>query len=871
MSIREILVMHHSHTDLGYTHPQPVVWELHRRYIDHAIDLCEQTAEWDEPSQVRWTCEVTATLMSWLDSAPAKQVDRFANLVAGQRIGIGAMLHTITPLLNADQCVRSLAPIGVLRERFDAQITMAINHDVNGVPWLFVDLLSEIGVNHLLVGINDHFGGSPLRRQQVFDWASPEGKSLRVLNADHYHSFDRWLEPHLGSTDRMAEGWARYRDILAARGYIYDFVLMSATHHDLPDNNPPSRITADAVRRWNAEGRHPVIRYVTPEQLIERIDRIPSGLVESYCCDWPDYWNFGCASSARETRINQRSKNRLRTAEWLHALVPGEDEGLDLKKRLAWSGIQMYDEHTWGSWASIWNETTDDVAAGNNHTAGFAYEGRAWSGWVIREVLEQLFENPPIAQDAAGMVLINPGPNKRTVILDLPSRFANMRWEHHKGRVQNLEVANPNFEDGDLTPAGPYSVGSYSMRFVPLSDLKLDTSPPNGCSASEGRIESPGYLLTFDPEGGGVLSIFDKVMRREIVDVDSPWRMFSYINESVDPSRHAGHKRYQDRDAFFDSDFEKMQVQMKPGWIPEWPARRRDAGSADVTLARVTPVGAELELRWAHVSGGRDLAIQVTLPADRHCIDLKMSMRKEDNPRAESAYIAFPLALDGWGCHYDVAGRPVALDDEQLPGAVRDYQTVGRWVAVHNESFSVTLACPDAPMVQVGGFHFGKTQKSIPRENNCLLLAWPMNNYWDTNFPATQPGYQSFRYSLTTNKVFAVDFAARFAEAACFPIEWHPVVRAPDWINRPLINIDSNAVTVQSVKRSSRSDSVIVQIDNPTDRAQTPEISLPLFCPLSADIVNALEESCEQLHVEDCKIKVKIPARSMRQVRFTFS
>ncbi|MCX6877187.1 MAG: hypothetical protein NTW21_25765 [Verrucomicrobia bacterium] len=826
--IREILLLHHTHTDIGFTHSQPLVWELHNQFIDRALDLCEETSGWPEPSRTRWTCEVTATLLHWLDAAPEGQIRRFRQLVAAGLLDAGAMFCNLTPLYNAEQLVRSLYPVKRLREQLGLRLDTAINHDVNGLPWPLVGLLRDSGVETLVMGINPHFGGFPLRRPLLFNWVGPDGRTIRVFNGEHYASFERWLEPQFGSTQRMAAGLARYLQTLTRQNYPHDFILLSATHTDFVDNNPPNPHTARMVRQWNDEGRQPVIRFVTPEHLTARLRQVPAEMIEHHAGDWPDFWNFGCAAAATETRINRRTKMRLNTAGMLAALTGCRVAGHGTRSNRAWQGVQIYDEHTWGSWASTWNCEVDEVPAQCNFKANQAYDARCWTGWLLREQLEQLAGNPTEGGAAEGILLVNPGPEKRLVMLTVPTRLVTGQWCHHPGRVHNLEVPAAWLTDDEEREIGPYQVAAYSTRFVPAADLRALPVSDSSCHVGVGVIESGFYRLEFDPAGGCISRLYDKRHAREVLDAASPWDFFGFVQETVDPQQHHGKAKYHGRDALFDTDFAKLSLDMQSGWKPDWPALRRKPGRPDGIECMLTCLGPQLVLRWAEAPGAKELKMTVILAADRPAVLLDVSFHKDSDRWAESTYLTFPLRLKPWQAWYDVAGQTVALDNEQLPGTVRDYATVGTWVAAADDGLCVTLACPDAPMVQLGGFHFGQSLTSVPRADHCLLLGWPLNNYWDTNFPASQPGFKWFRYELTSARCFDAAAAMRFGQAAATPVEYHPVLSRAAITDGPLLEMDNAAVLLTSLRRTRDGAGWFVHLGNPTGRAQSVRLKLPL-------------------------------------------
>lgn len=150
---------------------------------------------------------------------------RLQALVRNGQIGFGAMwAHWMLPLPR-ELFAESLKPVRMLRERFGAAVSVAIQHDVNGIPWSAVDILNDAGIPHLLMGINIHMGGFPLQRPMVFRWAGPGERTLLVFSGEHYNTFSREAglrEPDMGRLEQGLTTYFERLERLAARLRVSD-------------------------------------------------------------------------------------------------------------------------------------------------------------------------------------------------------------------------------------------------------------------------------------------------------------------------------------------------------------------------------------------------------------------------------------------------------------------------------------------------------------------------------------------------------------------------------------------------------------------------------------------------------------------------
>lgn len=799
---KELLILHHSHVDIGYTHPQPVVWKLHDRYLDEAIDLCEQTADYPEDSRMKWTCEVTSTFLHWLERASQSQQRRLEALVSRGQISFGAMWGHWTAMVTEDVLWESLAPIKTIRERFGAPVGVAIQHDVNGAPWPLADMLLDHGVESLIFGINLHSGGYPLTRPLVFRWQAPSGRKVTVFSGEHYNTFTR--EAGLGepSMERMASGIDGYFRKLRAKGWQRDFAFLTATHPFMDDNNPPNPELPGLIRRWNDEGRMPRLRMVTPDQLFERIAREDVSALPVHGGDWTDYWSFGIGASALDTALARRAHGAWWTARALTTVLPPEqrDEAVG---EAALHHLMAADEHTWNAFSTgaAFGPSRDfepiseaeQRAQKTRYCAGALSLSRMWR----RDLLDTLAGNSYQCRNE-GLLIVNPSDSERTVCLRVPNEVWRDETPLIGGTKHRLDVMEAMHTNASSTLLGPFTLPPFAVLRRPMGELPQ--AEVSG-SVAAGEIASPFWRLRFDPATGAVQSLRHQPSGRECFDPSAGWDFFGPVRETLAErsprSLEVGDARYDIYQAS-ESNFQLVHDDISC-WNHNWPAVRESSSGLVRYETKVDAEGAHF-IRFLTMPGvNGELRQTITLLGHEPRIRCEAYFNKAEMMDPEAIYFAFPFALQNAAAHFDTAGQAVAYGGDQLPGACRDFVTAGSWIAAENGAGCLVVACPDAPLFQIGGFHFGRGVSNTSGLNHAHLLGWATNNYWVTNFRPSQPGFLTLRYEITRLDRYDAAECARFGASVARPPLFHPTA-APETSDGTLFASLTPETTVAWIK-----------------------------------------------------------------------
>jgi alpha-mannosidase len=827
--IKEILFVHHSHTDIGYTHPQPVVMELHRRFIDEALDIAERTADYPDDSRFRWTCEVTGITLDWWKNASNADRDRFLAAVKRGQFEVAGLAWHMTPLMDHGMVVDVLRPLSFFRD-LGIPVRSAMNTDVNGLPWGVVDALLDHGITGISMAINEHFGHALRPWPRAFRWQAPGGRTITAYNGFIYGvTSDIGMKVPVSLDEALVKvpQWTR---LWEDRGYPHDFLMMQITNIRYHDNGSPQAGLPDFIRRFNDASSEVKLRFVTLSEFFDRMRAEPEDRLPLMRGDWTDWWNFGAGSTAHETSQALRGQRDLDDAISLRAWRHDEPKRFERHLEDARQALALYAEHTWGADRSVWDLTSPETRTQQLLKLVQAPQGASLARMLRRDGLEALVAEA--GGEEPRVLVYNPHPVAVRRSLRLPylpplagasspppvlglEEFVPHGPTSH--RTQRLDVHLSDFRDERAYWSAPVEVPALSYVTLPAVELK----PAEGdVEARDGKLSNGRISIELDRKRGGV-----KSLKLDGVEYAGQGPEDAVFGVPVLERPEAG-----TREAIFD----RVKVDSPDwheAWHNDWKAIRELPDGVEEETAVAERGRAEIAQRFALPNGDRVRVVYRLVP-DEAALELEVEVAKTPIASPHSLYLPLPTPLSrSWNCDFETGGATVRLDDEQLPYASRHYITTQRWIRIADETHELMVACPDAPLWQVGGYTYGRfgDPDGRVRRTHPMLLAWLTNNYWQTNFQADQAGLLRFRFWLLPGAARPLGESIKAVLPYAHPPAVHlyaergPVASAA----ASLLKLDIGQLVLTRLERNGTG--VALTLLNPADDPQTATIGSGTF------------------------------------------
>jgi hypothetical protein len=373
-ALHEILVVHHSHTDWGYTSHPTIVEEWHHRFIDEAVELCRANDEREPAMRYRWTCESSWIVHSYLRARTAKQRRAFLACIERGDIEVAALPLHPTPLADG-KTIR--AALGIVKELREAgiPISVALGCDINGLSWPWADALLEFEIPFLAMAMNFVCGGG-MERWTLFNWQSANQKTILCWQGTHYNQGAYWgLNHEAYSSAQVAP--PRIEEL---RDYPYEKLLLQVTNIP-PDNMGPHPQYLDYLRRYNAlaeENNWPRMRTALLSDWFDFLVPLSKD-APTFSGDWTDWWAAGLGSAPRETAALREAQRRIAVCE---------ERGADAQKCEAIRRkIFLAAEHTWCASSSTRAPFRHSSIAGMAAQQNQVYEAAYGANEVLRQSL----------------------------------------------------------------------------------------------------------------------------------------------------------------------------------------------------------------------------------------------------------------------------------------------------------------------------------------------------------------------------------------------------------------------------------------------------------------------------------------------------
>lgn len=333
-------LIHHSHTDIGYTERQEKLMTYHKDFILQAIQILDDihARKLTGCEGFKWQCENQWQVENFYAKASLDQIASFEKYVKSGEIGLSGNYLNMTELIDQDVLQSRTMKAKAYGDRIGVQVKSGMTADINGYSWGYPDVLAACGIENLLCALHTHHGMFPLnKKQEPFFWQGPNQDKVLVWVSDHYHIGNvLHLCPRGGSTymlfddihDELQKGIRtssveetnqkeleiaktrilRYVQNLEEEGYRFDFFPMMVSGA-VTDNAPPNADIAKRVSDLNRifDGKL-TIKMVTLDEFFDKVREAQS--IPIYEGDFPDWWADGVGSTPNTVKIFREAQRK---------------------------------------------------------------------------------------------------------------------------------------------------------------------------------------------------------------------------------------------------------------------------------------------------------------------------------------------------------------------------------------------------------------------------------------------------------------------------------------------------------------------------------------------------------------------------------
>ena len=759
--IQTVYVVHHSHTDIGYTDLQERVLATQVDYIRSAIALLKDPAN----EGFRWNCETWFCVERFLEEATEAEKADFFRLAREGRMGLSGSYLNFTDLADCDILQRRMSDAAALTAQNGAPMKTAMIADINGISMGYRDALLAAGVEFLFTNIHTHHGTYPLyQNQNAYWWENAAGQRLLVWNGEHYHLGNAlgvmpnrpgagnniYFGLHTIGEDAAAElhkNLSAYLTQCEDAGYPYDFIITSVSGV-YSDNAPPEPAILRNIQEFNRRfGDETQLQMVSLQELYPLIrDHLADAPV--YRGDLTDWWANGVGSTPYAVKHFREGQHLYHLCQRLEPDCNDREPAL---ARSAQDNLLLYAEHTWGHSSTITNPYETMVLNLDMRKSSYASKAHESAALMLNHIARRKGDTLRYYHDHGSIRVINPSDvdGVRPVEFYLECGVPAMRVTDESGRELTTQIsAHPrgrliSFADHfapheekryrfEAIPARPYEFQSRALYSGAerVHDIVNEYNPVDYRLPYE--FENRWFRLQYRP-GEGVTALVDRRTGRNL-QTDEGYPLFTPLYECT--KLHNG-DTYEDR-RLLGRNIRGAHAQLFAGKLME--IHCRDHGDVFTTLE-----------------------LQYDLPGTIHCsvflklyealprIDFRLEIGKTLSPDIESVFLPLTVNLPEKAVYLRKGGREAFRPGvDQLPGSCIEYWMTDEGLACVSGERTVLIATPDVPLLYMGEMrhHPIRLCEGRASDNRRPVYSWVMNNTWETNFKMDLSGFCQFNYTL---------------------------------------------------------------------------------------------------------------------------